>query len=172
MPAKRISKTQKILDVIDAAIDEFGILFLSYPELRRRLHGRWESNLPQAIDNLKRRGYLEVVEVDNKKALKLTIKGKLKTFIRRKSHEWDGRWRLVAFDIEEKRRSTRDVFRSNLRLLGFKPMQKSLWISPYDVSEEIEELLDLLNLRVNVDYFIADAITNKDKFLELFKLNQ
>lgn len=171
MSARRITKTKKILDLIEAIIDETGV-FCSYPELRRRLRGRWCSKLPQAIDNLRRQGYLEIVENDNAKAIKLTAKGKVKAFLPRFRKDWDGRWRILAFDIEEKRRKSRDLFRENLELLGFKYLQKSLWITPYDVSEQIEELIDLLGLEENICYFIADAITGKDDLVEKFKLYQ
>ena len=171
MPARRISKTIKVLNLVDALIDESGV-FCSYKELRRRVRGRWQSNLSKTIADLREHGYLEIVEIDNRKAIKLTQKGLLKTITSGWSRQWDGRWRLVGFDIEEKRKKTRDTFRTNLRLLGFKPLQKSLWITPFDVSERIEELIDLLDIRKNVDYFIADAITDKDKLVEAFRLNQ
>jgi len=78
-----------------------------------------------------------------------------------------------------------EVIRMGVKMLGVTDVQEGASLRKSGIKvpilvlpginlnfEEIEELLDLLNLRVNVDYFIADAITNKDKFLELFKLNQ
>lgn len=170
---RRVSKTQKILGLIGSVVDDANP-FVSYAELRRRLHGSWEGRLGETISNLKRCGYLEVVEDKNAKVLRVTTKGKLKALLSPRlpdaTAEWDGRWRLVAFDIEEERKKTRGVFREVLRSLGFQPLQKSLWIVPYDVSEELEKTIDLLRIVPNVDYFIADAITNEEGIKRRFDL--
>ena len=170
MTIVRISKTKKILNLLDAIISDIGASnpFVSYAEARKRLHSQYEGKFSEALSNLKRCGYLEIVEIKNTKSLRLTIKGKLKALLplSRKKKEWDGRWRLVAFDIEEKRRGVRGRFREALRMLGFLPLQKSLWITPYDVSEKVEEVIDWLRIDANVDYFISQAITNEDKLLK------
>jgi phenylacetic acid degradation operon negative regulatory protein len=49
---------------------------------------------------------------------------------------WDGRWRLVLFDVPENRRVARDKLRDYLHHRGFGYLQNSVWISPDDVSEE------------------------------------
>jgi DNA-binding transcriptional regulator PaaX len=49
---------------------------------------------------------------------------------------WDGRWRLVIFDVPENRRATRDKLRAYLRMRGFGYLQNSVWITPDPVSEE------------------------------------
>ncbi len=43
---------------------------------------------------------------------------------------WDGRWRLVVFDIPTARDSDRTRLRRRLRSLGFGYLQKSVWITP------------------------------------------
>lgn len=173
MPAKRISKTEKILRLLDAVITD-ALVFNSYSELSKIVHGKkvLGEKVAHALANLNRYGYLEIVEKENQKAIRLTNKGKLKIWRPRIKKEWDGRWRIVCFDIEEERKGARDSFRNYLKRLGFRQMQKSLWICPYDISEQVEELIDLLHLETNIDYFIADAVTNKDKYLNMFNLNQ
>jgi DNA-binding transcriptional regulator PaaX len=101
----------------------------------------------------------------------MTSKGRLKILKKKIFKKWDGLWRIIAFDIEEKRKKTRDVFRIKLSEIGCKPIQKSVWITPNDISYELEEIIDILNLHNNVDYFISKAITNPDKLLEKFKLS-
>ncbi|NJK91183.1 MAG: hypothetical protein HC904_04710 [Blastochloris sp.] len=46
-------------------------------------------------------------------------------------NSWDGLWTLVLFDISEKERQLRDVFRRQLQAQHFGCLQKSLWISPF-----------------------------------------
>ena len=49
---------------------------------------------------------------------------------------WDGRWRLVLFDVPESRRVARDKLRDYLHRRKFGYLQNSVWITPDDVSEE------------------------------------
>lgn len=166
----RQTLAEKILIVLDGLIKE-SAAGLTYPHIGlgkyfRKYHG----SLPQAIYNLKRRGYLEEVEDKGEKFLKLTNKGKLRIIKKKFLGKWDGLWRIVAFDIPEKRKKTRDLFRFKLSELGAKPVQKSVWITPNDISIELEDLISILNLKENVDYFISKAVTNEEKYLEMFDI--
>lgn len=52
---------------------------------------------------------------------------------------WDGTWRLVVFDIEEKAKKDRDSLRWKLKELGFAMLQESVWISPLPLEKELGE---------------------------------
>jgi len=56
--------------------------------------------------------------------------------------KWDGWWRIVIFDIEEKNRYARDMIRKKLIELGFGMWQKSVYITPHPVAEEINEYFE------------------------------
>jgi DNA-binding transcriptional regulator PaaX len=49
---------------------------------------------------------------------------------------WDGRWRMVVFDVPEDRRGLRDKLRKQLHYRGFGYLQHSVWITPDSVSED------------------------------------
>jgi len=51
---------------------------------------------------------------------------------------WDGKWRVVIFDIREKRRGIRSRLRLLLLNAGFLRLQDSVWIYPYPCDEFIE----------------------------------
>lgn len=51
----------------------------------------------------------------------------------------DGVWKVVIFDIKEKRKKVRGILRSQLKRLHFKKWQNSIWISPYVLSKEVED---------------------------------
>lgn len=53
---------------------------------------------------------------------------------------WDGRWRILIFDIPESRRPQRDMVRHLIRQLGMQPLQKSVWLTPADCREQFEQL--------------------------------
>jgi len=52
------------------------------------------------------------------------------------AREWDGRWRLVLFDIPTAQNSHRVRLRRYLRDKGFGYLQKSVWITPDSLEEE------------------------------------
>jgi len=49
---------------------------------------------------------------------------------------WDGRWRLVLFDLPAAEGTKRNRLRDFLRASGFGWLQKSVWISPHPVKEQ------------------------------------
>ena len=85
--------------------------------------------------------------------------------------KWDGRWRMLIFDIPEKRKSLREKIRVTLSNIGFVKLQDSVWIYPYSC----EDLINLLkaDFRVGKDllYLIVDSIENDKSFRKLFGLS-
>ncbi|MDZ7586710.1 MAG: CRISPR-associated endonuclease Cas2 [Patescibacteria group bacterium] len=56
--------------------------------------------------------------------------------------EWDGYWRLVIFDIAEKKSNLRKQLRNKLKELGFGMWQKSIYISPFNFEDDVAEFLE------------------------------
>ena len=168
--AKRRTLTEKILLLIGASAKE-GLALSMYPYLGLgKYFKKYRGSFTKAVYDLLDHGYLVEVEIEGERYLRMTSKGRLKILKKKVLKQWDGYWRIIAFDIEEKRKKTRDVFRIKLSQLGCKPLQKSVWITPNDISYELEEIIDVLRLENNVDYFLSKAITNQDNLLEKFKL--
>ena len=92
---------------------------------------------------------------------------------KKKKKKWDGKWRIVIFDILENQRRIRDLLRSRLRWFGFKELQKSVWIFPYDVRKEIEELLEICNVDVigDIRFLIVEKISGDEELKEEFGFN-
>ncbi len=67
-----------------------------------------------------------------------------------KNRQWDKKWRIVVFDIEEKERKTRNFLRRQLKLMGFGQLQKSVWLSPYDFLPELKRLISSYQLQNKV----------------------
>ncbi len=79
---------------------------------------------------------------------------------------WDGLWRVVAYDIEEKRRETRDLLRVKLEELGFAMLQRSLWMTPHNVTKPLREFLDSNQLTPEVYVLEAKRLfAGDDRFL-------
>lgn len=167
----RKTMTVKVLMVMDAFLKENLAIWYPYKGFGRSFK-KYRGSLAKVICDLKRNGYLEEIEKQGERYLKMTPKGRLKIIKKKIFKEWDGYWRIIAFDIEEPRKKTRDLFRTKLRQLNCHPIQKSVWITPDDVSAELEELIEILNLKENVDYFLSKALTNEEKYLELFEIKK
>ena len=91
-----------------------------------------------------------------------------------KQHSWDRKWRIVTFDIPERKRRLRDTLRSRLRQLGMIEFQKSIFVHPYPCDDEIDFLVELYHARPFVRKITAESVDNglhyKHKFgLLLFR---
>ncbi|MQA95158.1 MAG: PaaX family transcriptional regulator [Streptosporangiales bacterium] len=51
--------------------------------------------------------------------------------------EWDGAWTMVWHTLPETRSLERNRLARRLRFLGFRPMQDSIWLSPYARDHEV-----------------------------------
>lgn len=112
--------------------------------------------------------YISLTEQGKKKAGWLQIDSlKIK-----KPKIWDKKWRLVLFDIGEIKRIYREAFRGKLKELGFYPLQKSVWIYPFNCSDELELLRDFFGLSTKELRLITTNCMGEEEFLKkIFKLN-
>jgi phenylacetic acid degradation operon negative regulatory protein len=68
----------------------------------------------------------------------------------------DGKWIMIIFDIPEKKRKWRDELRGFLYNLGFQVLQKSVWISPYNVLDRLREIVTTLSLDKYTRVFLIE----------------
>jgi DNA-binding transcriptional regulator PaaX len=68
----------------------------------------------------------------------------------------EGRVCLVVFDIPEKYRTERLRLTFFLKRFDFERLQKSVWFSPFDVSEDLRKFLELTKFERWVYVFDAD----------------
>ncbi|MEK7478235.1 MAG: CRISPR-associated endonuclease Cas2 [Patescibacteria group bacterium] len=83
---------------------------------------------------------------------------------------WDEKYRVVVFDIEEKRKKERDLIRNQLISLGFIKLQHSVWISPYECEELITLMKTNRHLNDNIIYMTVESIENDLWLREKFGL--
>jgi transposase len=127
---------------------------------------------------LVRKGLARFVERNGRKYLELTTPGRevlasaqqRAALLQRASRRWDGRWRMIIFDIPEKYRKTRDKLRGTLRSLGFIQLQGSVWVYPYDCEEVVALVKSELHVGASVLYTIVEKIESDGKLRQHFKL--
>ncbi len=88
----------------------------------------------------------------------------------KKPNNWDGIWRMVIFDIPEKRKKAREAIRKKLKELGFKELQKSVLVHPYECENEIDFIVEVFQIRNCVRFIRAASITNDEQLKIKFKL--
>lgn len=107
----------------------------------------------------------------------ITKKGKLKALtyyfqnMKISNKKWDGKWRIVTFDIPEKNRVGRNALRSKIKELGFCELQKSVFIFPYECEDEISFIIEFFGLSKHVRFGVLEYIDNGDYLKDLFKLS-
>lgn len=112
-----------------------------------------------------RKGY-----VLTKKGEKLAEGYELRTLSIKKPCYWDGKWRIVMFDIKEFRRGARDELRSVLVGLGFEKLQRSAWVYPYPCADVIAIIKHKYELGKEVLYLEVDILENDHWLRKQFSL--
>ena len=116
----------------------------------------------QAIKRLRDQGFIEKIQdIDQDKIiLRITSKGLYQTKIEKAltAEKWDGKWRLVIFDIPESKRRLRNTLRQKLKGWGFKYWQKSLWASKKDVAEPLRDFIGEIGISDWVLVVVADDV--------------
>ena len=117
-----------------------------------------------AISRMSRKGLIKMRRVGRRSYYSLTNKGRTlltegaTRIFKRKTNKWDGTWSIVTYSIPEKTRETRDIFRRELGWLGYGALSDATWVSPYDMTREVSELAERLNIENCVQIFSARQV--------------
>ncbi|MFH1178576.1 MAG: hypothetical protein V1711_02560 [bacterium] len=145
------------------------------PSIKRaQLRARYRT----ALGRLAALGYITFEKQDGKSYARITDTGrkklafeleKKKLDLSKKRH-WNGRWRVIIFDVPERRRNTRDRLRIIMQELGFVRLQDSVWVFPYDCEDFIALLKAELKIGTAVLYMVVEEIENDKHLREHFGL--
>ncbi|MDE1966159.1 MAG: CRISPR-associated endonuclease Cas2 [Patescibacteria group bacterium] len=130
------------------------------------------------LGRLARKGCIEFVKENDSTFVRLTARGEQALEFERqkrslangKPRRWNKRYRLVIFDIPEKRRSLRTRLRAELASIGFLRIQDSTWLYPYDCEEFVAMLKAELRIGKDVLYAIVEQIENDGWIRKHFSL--
>lgn len=126
--------------------------------LRRAIKRLYQSNLVASKANSD--GTESLILTDNGK--KRVLQYNFDKMQIPKPAQWDKLWRLVIFDIPEDHKRGRDALAHKLKILGFYPIQKSVFIFPYECKNEIEYVSEMFSVKPFVRF-----MTVKDIDIEL-----
>lgn len=88
----------------------------------------------------------------------------------KKPIRWDGKWRIVMFDVPEKKRSERNVLRNKLKEIGFQEIQKSVFVHPYPCFNEIDFIVEYFKIRGFVRRGELSSLSNEEELKLKFRL--
>lgn len=105
------------------------------------------------------KGYIRITAAGERKLRVLTLDAPLRPL------RWDGKWRILIFDIPNERKGLRDKVRQQLMGIGFVMVQRSVWVYPYNCEDLVALLKADLHVGKDLLYIIADSIEN-DRMLK------
>ena len=144
-----------------------GVIALSGPGLgiaaQRYLFGKqarskhdrrsYQQRVSQTARRLEQRLLVRLVDTPDGTKMEITELGRhvlkkkqLDDDVRVRERPWDGRWRIVLFDIPETKRAGRDALRELLRGVGFFQMQKSVLVTPYPCEKAVTQTAEYFEI--------------------------
>ena len=130
--------------------------------------GLSEQAIRSAVSRMCRSGLLKANRANRKSYYSLTSEGHslltegAQRIFQRKESQWDGNWNIVTYSIPETMRRSRDRLRLELGWMGYGPLSEATWISPYDLTGEVKNLLRKLNIEEYVHIFGAQHQASTD----------
>jgi|SRR3989344_3234828 len=137
-----------------------------------------KNEFSKTVHYLKRKKFINIKDnLDNTCTIELT-EGGIKKLLKydidnitiKPMKKWDGRWRFVMFDIPDKRRKASNALREKLKKLGFSQFQKSIWVYPYPIGNEIEFIAEVFNIRQFIKMGEMVNFDDEDELKSEFKL--
>lgn len=158
--------------VFPGAAPALGSLYLG-----QKQYGRWQTR--QVISQLGKRKYVETEYLkDGRVRVKITKTGLTKALTYELENmrlnipkKWDGKWRVIIFDIPKKYNRIRDLFRMRLKQLGLYQLQESVYASPYPCFNEVEFLRELYGVSFTVQYLLVEKLEDDQNLRNHFELS-
>lgn len=184
---KRKRRKESIKSIILTSLTVMGVIALGggtklaqniLREIRNPKKRMTPNAIRQAVFQLKKEGMLWIETTVHGRFLRLTAKGKnyfsdlqQKANLKKKPKKWDKKWRVVIFDISERKHLLRRKFRFLIQEFGFYRLQDSVWVYPYDCEDFLILAKAELKIGYEVLYMIVEIMEGDNKLKEHFKLH-
>ena len=88
-----------------------------------------------------------------------------------KDNRWDGKWRIIIYDIFTGKKKEQEFFRRALKKLQFLKLQKSIYLTPFPYQNEIEYLRQVCDIGKEVLILTISGMENESVYKEYFGLS-
>jgi len=126
----------------------------------------------QSLKRLTARGIIR----ETTRGFALTPKGIIYALKKRPPRElkkpWDGKWRLVSFDVPTCDNSKRAFLRGLLKEFGFYKLQGSVWVCPNHFAENFWKLVVHYDLEQYCKVMLVEVLEGDEELKEYFKLGK
>ena len=137
-----------------------------------------EKQIRKSVYFLRRKGLVKFIKKSNGVCeIKITKKGETKlaefsieNMKAKISERWDGKWRIVIFDIPERFRDARDALRRKLKELGLRQLQQSVFAYPYQITDEILFVAAFFEVERYIEIIIAENMLDDKDLRKYFQL--
>jgi DNA-binding transcriptional regulator PaaX len=140
----------------------FSLLGINNAKDRYRIKRAVEALKNQKLINIYKKDGEQVVEI-TEKGEKRVLKYKFDEMKIERPKKWDRCWHIVSFDIPEKHKRGRDALTRKLKEIELYPLQKSVFICPFECRDEIDFIGEIFNIRKFIHYFMAKEIDVDDE---------
>lgn len=163
---------QQILEIVKDSPQMLYDIFRRESIYRKdlRMGGFNPDKIYKGLRNMKSRGLV----VQNKDGFRFTTQGRrwyaesAKKYFWISKDRWDGKWRVVIFDIPQELHYRRVRFGRKLKSLGFYMLQKSVFVFPYQCEDELGSICGKLEINDYVDVITANDIGFKESEIKKF----
>ncbi len=113
------------------------------------------------LSGLLREGSIEKNDAGDK--YRLTDKGFTELalqfpFFRYLKDKWDNKWRIISYEIPEKKRELRDRLRREMQGWGLGPWHRSFWLTPHPIIGSLRQLVSQKEEEQYVQAFESDHV--------------
>jgi len=110
------------------------------------------------------------VQLTGKGSLRLDDLLREERFNEIETAKWDGRWRVLSYDVPESNRAARNAVRRLIQQMGFRQLHQSVWIIPYDCAIQIEEIQTAYGAKKHISLLVVDQFDREQEFKKEFDL--
>ncbi|MBI2327332.1 hypothetical protein HYU92_03330 [Candidatus Curtissbacteria bacterium] len=149
-------------------------------EKRQKDRQEWEKfnlwRLRQLIKRMQESKYVEIVEEKDVPVVKITERGKIKLLkynieeMKLDENHWDGKWRLIIYDVSSKKKLQSELFRKAIRKLNLLKLQKSVYLTPFKCENEIEYLRQMFGVGRETLILKVGQLENEQAYRRYFGL--
>lgn len=144
----------------------------------RKREKEWDKfntwRLRQMIKRMQNSKYVEIKEENGIPVIKITEQGKKKLLaydldkLQLDEINWDGKWRLIIYDVKKAKRVNSETFRRALLKLNLLKLQKSVYLTPFKCEDEIEYLRQLFDIGSEVQILTVSGLENEGAYRRYF----
>src|SRR3989344_6309021 len=133
--------------------------------------------LRQVIKRLEKQKFVEIVSINGETVVRISNRGKQKVLkynlekMQLDQTGWDGKWRIITYDIATGKKWQRELFRQTLNRMNFLKLQRSVYLTPFKCTSEIEYLRQICDVGDEVVLLTVLGIEKEQAYRQYFGLD-